>query len=102
MLLRPQILLSIGLLGSITFFAMYWSYTELATGCITLIGALSMKILEKEQENIMQIKLWPNDPDCSCEVCTCDRATFGEKMECECMKCDCETCHKDEEWDEQP
>ena len=50
----------------------------------------------------MQIKLWPNDPDCSCEVCTCDRATFGEKMECECMKCDCETCHKDEEWDEQP
>jgi len=48
MMIRPQILLSIGLLGSITFFAMYWDLTEIATGCITLIGALSMKILEKE------------------------------------------------------
>jgi len=48
MLLRPQIILSIGLLGSITLFAMYWDLTEIATGGITLIGALSMKILEKE------------------------------------------------------
>jgi hypothetical protein len=48
MLIRPQILLSIGLLGSITFFAMFWGETEIATGGITLIGALSMKILEKE------------------------------------------------------
>jgi hypothetical protein len=48
MMIRPQILLSIGLLGSITFFAMYWGMAEIATGGITLIGALSMKILEKE------------------------------------------------------
>jgi len=27
---------------------MYWEMTEIATGGITLIGALSMKILEKE------------------------------------------------------
>ena len=53
-MIRPQILLSIGLLGSITFFAMFWGETEIATGGITLIGALSMKILEKEQEIIMQ------------------------------------------------
>ena len=52
----------------------------------------------------MQIKLWPNDPDCSCEECTCDQASFGEKRECDCMKCDCEVCHEgeDEEWDTQP
>ena len=48
MMIRPQILLSIGLLGSISFFAMFWELTEIATGGITLIGALSMKILEKE------------------------------------------------------
>ena len=96
-MIRPQILLSIGLLGSITFFAMYWELTEIATGGITLIGALSMKILEKEQVTIMQIKLWPKDTDCSCEECTCDQATFGEKRECDCMKCDCEKCHEEEE-----
>ena len=45
----------------------------------------------------MQIKLWPKDPDCSCEECTCDQATFGEKRECDCMKCDCEKCHEEEE-----
>ena len=51
----------------------------------------------------MNIKLWPKDPDCSCEECTCDQATFGEKRECDCMKCDCEKCHtEDEEWDTQP
>lgn len=44
----------------------------------------------------MNIKLWPNDPDCSCEECTCDQATFGEKRECDCMKCDCEKCHQEE------
>ena len=50
-----------------------------------------------------QIKLWPNDPDCSCEECSCDQSSFGEKRECDCMKCDCEKCHEpDEEWDTQP
>ena len=47
----------------------------------------------------MQIKLWPNDPDCSCEECSCDQATFGEKRECDCMECDCDKCHEDEEGD---
>ena len=102
-MIRPQILLSLGLLGSITFFAIYNDLTEIATGCIALIGALSMKILEKEQEVIMQLKLWPNDPECSCEECTCDQSSFGEKRECDCMKCDCTKCHEeDEEWDTQP
>ena len=45
----------------------------------------------------MQIKLWPKDPDCSCEECSCDQATFGEKRECDCMKCDCEKCHQEDE-----
>ena len=45
----------------------------------------------------MQIKLWPKDPDCSCEECTCDQSTFGEKRECDCMKCDCEQCHQEDE-----
>jgi len=45
----------------------------------------------------MNIKLWPKDPDCSCEECTCDQSTFGEKRECDCMKCDCEKCHQENE-----
>jgi len=45
----------------------------------------------------MNIKLWPQDPDCSCEECTCDQSSFGEKRECDCMKCDCEKCHQEEE-----
>jgi hypothetical protein len=48
MLIRPQILLRIGLLRISTFFAMFWGLTEIATGGITLIDALSMKSLEKE------------------------------------------------------
>ena len=92
-MIRPQILLSIGLLGGITLFAMWWNFTEIATGGITLIGALGMKILEKELGGIMQIKLWPNDPDCSCEQCTCDKASPGEQKECACILCDCEKCH---------
>ena len=53
--------------------------------------------------DMVQLKLWPNDPDCTCEQCTCDQASFGEKKECECMKCDCEKCHEpEEEWDTQP
>ena len=45
----------------------------------------------------MTIKLWPNDPDCSCEECACDQATFGKSRECDCMECKCEKCHEDEE-----
>ena len=44
----------------------------------------------------MQIKLWPEDPDCSCEECTCDQGSFGKKRECDCMICDCEQCHEEE------
>ena len=44
----------------------------------------------------MQLKLWPNDPDCSCEECTCDQAQFGVKRECDCMVCDCDKCHPSE------
>ena len=52
----------------------------------------------------MPIKLNPNEhllfqynPDCSCEQCSCDRASVGEKRECECITCDCEICHDKEE-----
>ena len=48
----------------------------------------------------MQIKLWPNDPDCSCEECSCDQSTFGKSRECDCMECNCEKCHEDEEDEE--
>jgi len=48
MALRPQILVSVLLLGGIAAYSMSLGMTEIATGCITLIGALSMKILEKE------------------------------------------------------
>jgi hypothetical protein len=48
MLIRPQTLPSKPMLRSITFFAMFWGLTEIATGGITLIDALSMKSLEKE------------------------------------------------------
>jgi len=50
----------------------------------------------------MQIKLWPNDPDCSCEECTCDQATFGKSRECECVECKCEKCHEDEDEEHLP
>lgn len=48
MMIRPQILLAVGLLGGLAFFSIWQEMTEIATGCVTLIGALSMKILEKE------------------------------------------------------
>ena len=48
----------------------------------------------------MQIKLWPEDPDCSCEECTCDQGSFGKKRECDCMTCDCDKCHDKEEPEE--
>jgi len=48
MIIRPQILISVLLLGGISAYSMWLGMNEIATGCITLIGALSMKILEKE------------------------------------------------------
>jgi len=46
---------------------------------------------------MVQLILWPDDQNCSCKQCTCDRADFGEKKECECVECDCEVCHNIEE-----
>ena len=48
MTIRPQVLISVLLLGAIAGYSMFLGMNEIATGCITLIGALSMKILEKE------------------------------------------------------
>jgi len=46
--LRPQIFLGMVLLGGISFYSISNGMTDIATGCITLLGALSMKILESE------------------------------------------------------
>ena len=54
---------------------------------------------------MVQLKLWPKDPQCSCQQCTCDKVDFGEKKECECVVCNCEPCHNidgEEELDLQP
>jgi hypothetical protein len=47
-MLRPQIFLVLGILGSLGAYSLYESMTEITTGCVTLMGALGMKILEKE------------------------------------------------------
>ena len=46
--LRPQIFLGMVILGGIAFYSISNQMTEIATGCITLLGALSMKVLESE------------------------------------------------------
>ena len=46
--LRPQIFLGMVILGGIAFYSISNGMTDIATGCITLLGALSMKILESE------------------------------------------------------
>jgi len=46
--LRPQIFLGMIILGGIAFYSISNGATDIATGCITLLGALSMKILESE------------------------------------------------------
>ena len=48
MMIRPQILLAVGLLGGLAFFSIWQGMSEFATGCVTLMGALCMKSLEKE------------------------------------------------------
>jgi len=47
--LRPQILISILILGAIAIFSLDLGHIEITTGCITLLGALGMKILESEK-----------------------------------------------------
>ena len=58
---------------------------------------------------MQQLKLWPNDDECSCERCTCDANTVspvghypvaGEiqdtvAKECTCIECDCGKCHNE-------
>ena len=46
--LRPQILLSIIILGAIALFSLNLDHIEITTGCVTLLGALGMKILESD------------------------------------------------------
>ena len=46
--LRPQIFLVILMLGGLGGLALLDEQTAIATGCVTLMGALGMKILEKD------------------------------------------------------
>ena len=45
---RPQVLVSILLLGVLAWVAIEEDMVEIATGCVTLIGALSMKIIDSD------------------------------------------------------
>ena len=47
-MIRPQIFLVLVVLGGLGAFSLHEGMTEITTGCITLMGALGMKILEKE------------------------------------------------------
>jgi len=46
--IRPQVLVSIMFLGGLALYSIHQDMVEIATGCITLIGALSMKIIDSE------------------------------------------------------
>jgi len=48
MKLRPQIFISILILGFLASLAIFMGMVEIATGCVTLLGALGMKILDSE------------------------------------------------------
>ena len=48
-MLRPQILLSIIILGVVSVYSLELGSIEITTGCITLLGALGMKILESDK-----------------------------------------------------
>ena len=50
MKLRPQIFISIIILGFIASLAIFMDMVEIATGCVTLIGALGMKILDTDSQ----------------------------------------------------
>tara|TARA_R110000824_G_scaffold59762_2_gene160190 strand:- start:7060 stop:7227 length:168 start_codon:yes stop_codon:yes gene_type:complete len=45
---RPQIFVVMVLLGVLAFVSLLQHSIEITTGCITLMGALGMKILEKD------------------------------------------------------
>ena len=47
--LRPQILITILILGIIATFSLDLGHIEITTGCITLLGALGMKVLESDK-----------------------------------------------------
>jgi len=47
--LRPQILICIIILGVIALFSLDLGHIEITTGCITLLGALGMKVLESDK-----------------------------------------------------
>ena len=47
-MLRPQILLVLVVLGILGAFSLHEGMTEITTCCVTLMGALGMKILEKD------------------------------------------------------
>ena len=45
---RPQVLVSLIFLGGLAALAITEGMVEIATGCVTLIGVLSMKIIDSE------------------------------------------------------
>ena len=47
-MLRPQIFLVLMILGGLGAYSLYEGVDEITIGCVTLMGALGMKILEKE------------------------------------------------------
>ena len=47
-MLRPQILIVLLVLGGLGAFSLHESMTEITIGCVTLMGALGMKILETD------------------------------------------------------
>ena len=47
---RPQILVVMLILGGLGGMSLLEGKTEITTGCVTLMGALGMKVLEKDYE----------------------------------------------------
>jgi len=45
---RPQILVVMLILGGLGGMSLLEGKTEITTGCVTLMGALGMKVLEKD------------------------------------------------------
>ena len=45
---RPQILIAMIILGMVSLYSLEVGNVEITTGCITLLGALGMKILESD------------------------------------------------------
>tara|TARA_R110002020_G_scaffold151038_2_gene327983 strand:+ start:355 stop:504 length:150 start_codon:yes stop_codon:yes gene_type:complete len=45
---RPQILVVMLILGGLGGMSLLEGMTEITTGCVTLMGALGMKVLEKD------------------------------------------------------